>query len=92
MDEHQAAELRRRSLRIASIVVAPVAALITILALTLNVGDTGDSYCGSLIDRDYGWRRHCTTNFRAAASIAVVGGVVALTSIVAVVRLRSHRR
>jgi len=90
VDEREAAELRRRSLRFVSVLVAPIALLISILALTLNVGETVDSYCGSVLSQDYGWRRDCTTNFRVAVSIAAASGLVAVATVVAVVHLGPH--
>jgi ABC-type Fe3+ transport system permease subunit len=84
-------EWRRRVLRIEAIIAAPFAVAVVILALVLNVGESVDDQCGSLLDQQYGWSDECTTGFRVATTVAVLSGVLTVALLVALVRLRPRR-
>jgi hypothetical protein len=70
----------------------PIVGIVTILALVVNVGDTTDDQCGSLIEPLYGWYDECTARFRAAIGIAIVSGALTVALLIAIVRLRPRRR
>ena len=73
--------------------VAVISGGLAVIALFFNVGETYDSQCGSLLNQGYyGWTGECTTPFRVAAGIVVIGALFAIGFGLAAWRSRTRRR